>query len=243
MLDWGVLVSERLGALELDEGQREEIARELAGHLEDFYVERCSRGASKSEAMERTLAQVADWQVLTQKIRLAKRKEESMNDRTKGYWLPGLIGFTASMVWLMILQLTIPRLRIPWYPADSLAAPHVGLTQHSISSAGLQIYTLAAPYLLWLVAQPAFGALAAYLSRRGGGERGARLVAGVFPALMFLCALSFVALMAVFVERNQFVLNHPLYFATVVFPWVVFPAAALSLGVLPFVREPKAREI
>jgi hypothetical protein len=242
MLDWGALVSERLGALELDEGQREEIARELAGHLEDFYVERCSRGVSKSEAMERTLAQVADWQVLTQKIRLAKRKEESVNDRTKGYWLPGLIGFTASMVWLMILQLTVP-IRHPWYPTDYMIAAHPASAPRMESNAALQICFSAAPYFFWLLAQPVFGALGAYLSRRGGGERGARLVAGVFPALMFLCALSFVALMAFFVERNQFVLNHPLYFAMIVFPWVVFPAAALSLGVLPFLRGPKAQEI
>lgn len=240
MLDWEAVVSGRLGALELNEGQREEIVRELAGHLEDLYVEQCSRGVSKSEGVERTLDRVADWRVLTQRIRLAKRKEESMNDRTKGYWLPGLIGFTASMVWLMILQLTIAHLRIPWYPANSLAAPHVGLVQRSISSTGLQIYTLAAPYLFWLLTQPAFGALAAYLSRRGGGESRARLVAGVFPALILLCALGFVALTAMLAERNRFVLDHPLRFAMIVFPWVVVPGAALLLGVLPFLKTSKS---
>jgi hypothetical protein len=82
-----------------------------------------------------------------------------------------------------------------------------------------------------------YGALGAYLSRRGGGERRARLVAGVFPALMFLCSLSFVGVTAVFVEHNQFVLDHPLYFATMIFPWVIFPGLALALGVLPFLRE------
>ena len=101
----------------------------------------------------------------------------------------------------------------------------------------LQIYTLAVPYVVWLLTQPIFGALGAYLSRRGGGERHARLVAGVFPALMFLFALGIVGVIAVFVERNQFVLDHPLYFGMTVLPWVIFPGLALALGVLPFLRE------
>jgi len=58
-----------------------------------------------------------------------------------------------------------------------------------------------------------------------------------------LCALSFVFVIAVFLERNPFVLGHPLYFAVILLPWVVLPAAALALGVLPFLREPKAQRI
>src|SRR5271155_3980307 len=242
MRDWEPLVSERLGALEDDAAQREEIVRELAGHLEDFYLEKCAKGLSESSAMELTLAQVADWRGLTRKIRLAKREEESMNDRTKGYWLPGLVAFTASMMWLMILQLAIP-IRHSRYLTDHFIAAHAGSGPRLESNIGLQIYYLAAPYLLWLLAQPLFGALGAYLSRRGGGELRARMVAGIFPSLMFLCALSFVFVIAVFVERNPFVLGHPAYFAVILLPWVVLPAAALVLGVLPFLREPKAQRI
>jgi hypothetical protein len=44
------------------------------------------------------------------------------------------------------------------------------------------------------------------------------------------------------VERNPFVLAHPAYFAMILVPWVIFPAAALSLGVLPLLRDPKAHE-
>jgi hypothetical protein len=181
---------------------------------------------------------VADWEELAQKILWERREEGSMNERTRGYWLPGLVCFTASMVWMMILELSIP-IRLPWYWTDCLAPPHVGLahTLSGLSNAQVQIYTLAAPYVLWLLTQPIFGALGAYLSRRGGRERRARVVAGVFPALMFLFALGVVGVIAVFVERNQFVLNHPLYFGTMVFPWGIFPGLALALGVLPFLRE------
>lgn len=242
MLDWAGLVSERLGSLGGEAGQREEIVRELAGHLEDFYLEKCTRGLSRPAAMEQTLAQVADWRELTQKIRLAKREDSGMNDRTKGYWLPGLVTFTASMVWLMILQLTI-RIWSPWYPHDLLNTPSGGSYQHWMSITLLRIYPLGGPYLFWLLAQPAFGALGAHLSRRGGGEERARLVAGVFPSLMFLCALSFVFVVAVFVERNPYVLAHPASFALITIPFVVVPGVALAVGVLPFLREPKAREI
>ena len=238
MLDWEALVSERLGALEGDEKQREEIVRELAGHLEDSYLEKCAGGLPKSEAMEQALDEVADWRELTQKIRLAKREEESMNDRTKSYWLPGLVTFTASMVWLMILQLTTP-IWSHWYPMDLLNTPSGGSYQHWMSITALRIYTLAPPYLFWLFAQPAVGALGAYLSRRGGGEERARLVAGIFPSLMFLCALSFVFVVALFVERNPYVVAHPANFALIVVPWVVVPGVALSVGVLPFLRAPK----
>src|SRR5271155_960828 len=242
MPDWEALVAERLGGLEADAARREEVVRELAGHLEDYYLEKCSRGFSPAAAMKLALAQVADWRELTRKIRLAKREEESMNDRTKGYWLPGLVAFTASMMWLMILQLAIP-IRHSRYLTDHFIAAHAGSGPRLESNIGLQIYYLAAPYLLWLLAQPLFGALGAYLSRRGGGELRARMVAGIFPSLMFLCALSFVFVIAVFVERNPFVLGHPLYFAVILLPWVVFPAATLALGVLPFLRGPKAQGI
>jgi hypothetical protein len=238
MPDWEAHVSERLGALEVPEAQRAAIVRELAGHLEDFYLEKCAQGWPASAAWEQALAHVADWTKLTQKIRMAKREEGSMNYRTKSYWLPGLVTFTASMVLLMILQLTIP-IRHPWYPTDYMVAAHRGSFPRMASNTGAQIYFLAAPYLFWLLAQPALGALGAYLSRRGGGEKHARLVAGVFPSLLFLGALSIVFVIAVFVERNAFVLAHPAGFAMLAVPVVVIPGVALVLGVLPFLRESK----
>ena len=231
MPDWEALVSARLGPLDGDERQRAEIIGELAGHLEDAYVERCARGLAESAAVQETLAQVADWEELARRIRLAKREEGIMNERTKSYWLPGLVCFTASMVLLMVLQLSVPIQR-PWYPNGCLTPPQVGLTRSLCGLWDTQMhpYTLAVAYVLWLLAQPIFGALGAYLSRRAGGVRRARVVAGVFPALMFLFALGVVGGIAVFVERDQFVLDHPLYFGTLVFPWVIFPGLAMRPG-------------
>jgi hypothetical protein len=242
MPDWEALVWARLGPLDGDEQQRAEIIVELAGHLEDAFVEKCARGLAESAAVQETLAQVADWEELARRIRSAKREEGIMNARTKGYWLPGLVCFTASMVLLMVLQLSFP-IQLPLYPKSCLTPPEVGLT-HTVCGlwdTQMNLYTVAVPYMLWLLTQPIFGALGAYLSRRGGGERRARMVAGVFPALMFLFALGTVGVIAVFVERNRFVLEHPTYFATMVFPWVILPSFALVLGVLPFLRDGRRR--
>jgi hypothetical protein len=240
MPDWEALVSARLGPVDGDERQRAEIIGELAGHLEDVYLQIRTQGLAESAAVQETLAQVADWEELARRIRLAKREEGIMNERAKGYWLPGLVCFTASMVLLMALQLSFP-IQLPLYPKSCLTPPEVGLT-HSLCGlwdTQMNPYTVAVPYMLWLLAQPIFGALGAYLSRRGGGERRARMVAGVFPALMFLFALGAVGVIAVFGERNRFVLEHPIYFATMIFPWVILPSLALALGAVPFLRERK----
>ncbi len=55
MRDWKALVRERLGCLALTPAQREEIAVELAGHLEDLCEEWRAQGLCDSEAIERAL--------------------------------------------------------------------------------------------------------------------------------------------------------------------------------------------
>lgn len=140
-----------------------------------------------------------------------------MNERTKHFWLPGLATLTASMLWLMMLQhLNWNSERVPFHA-----------------------HPLLTPYLIWLFTQPLFGAAGAYLSRRAGGGRVTRLAAGIFPSLAMLGLLVFVALTALFVERNPFVWKHPGYFALIVFPWAVFPAIALLVGVVPFLKMTK----
>ncbi len=220
MPDWRALVTERLGVLDLHRVQRHEIIEELACHLEDFY--RCQRaqGFSESVATERALAEVADWQELAHKISVAQHEEENVNSRTKNFWLPGLVNLAASMVWLMILQLTIGHVRMQW----------------------VHNHVLIATYVAWLGAQPLCGALGAYMSRRAGGQRRSRLAAGLFPSIALLVVFFWIAVIALFVERNHFVLDHPLYFTMVAFPWVILPATALLVGALPFLKTPKIQE-
>src|ERR1700685_2760409 len=104
MPDWNGLVRERMESLGLSPAEKEDIVSELANHLEDCCEELRAQGHCKSEAIERSLEQVADWPSLSRKIRRAKRKAEMMNNRTKTFWIPGLVGLAASMGWILVLQ-------------------------------------------------------------------------------------------------------------------------------------------
>ncbi len=220
MRDWGALVHERLGRLELTPAQREEIVAELAGHLEDIYEERRAQGLGECQAIERALDEVADWRRLARKIHRAKREEENMNNRTKNLWLPGLVSLAAANGFLMILQ-------------------RAGLQPHIISLRSGFVLML---HLQWLVALPLFGALSTYLSRRAGGQRLARLVAGLFPSIILLGLFCLLMAGALIVDRQVRGTLTLIGFATGVGNWVLLPGAALLLGALPFLKAPKLRQ-
>ncbi|HEY4904092.1 MAG TPA: hypothetical protein VIH89_11510 [Candidatus Sulfotelmatobacter sp.] len=139
-----------------------------------------------------------------------------MNNRTKTLWLPGLAALTAASVLLMLLERIVmlqPRL---WWKDSGVLAIHAS----------------------WWILLPLCGAAGAYLSRRGGGQRLARLAAGLFPAIVMLCVFCFVLPVSVLIERNAFVMQHPLYFLLALINWTVVPGLALLLGTLPFLRTP-----
>src|SRR6476619_1966629 len=98
MPDWNRLISERMGLLALSGEVRDEVVAELAIHLEELYQASRARGANESQAIEIALSQTADWQKLGREISDAKNEPGGMNDRSKQFWLPGLVTLTASMV-------------------------------------------------------------------------------------------------------------------------------------------------
>jgi len=214
MPDWNRLICERMDTLTLSPGARQEVVAELAAHLEDLYQNCRASGVSESQAIDIALSQAADWQELAREISDAKGEEGGMNDRSRQFWLPSLVVLTASMVWLMLLQ------RINWNPESSSFHGSPPLM----------------PYLIWLITQPFLGAVAAYLSRRAKGSSRARIAAGLSPSIAMLGVLVFALLIGIFVERNPFILKHPGYVALGFLPWVVFPAIALLVGVIPFLK-------
>ena len=216
MPEWDVIVREKLKDLGLGVPQQEEIADELADHLEDIYEQFLEEGLCEPEALRLTIQEAADWRKLARNIRRARRKEDVMNNRTKTIWLPGLAALTAASVSLMLLERIVmlqPRL---WWKDSGVLAIHAS----------------------WWILLPLCGAAGAYLSRRGGGQRLARLAAGLFPAIVMLCVFCFVLPVSVLIERNAFVMQHPLYFLLALINWTVVPGLALLLGALPFLRTP-----
>ena len=220
MPDWKALVLARMENLGLSPAQEEEIVGELAAHLEDCYEEFRAQGVAEPEAIERSLAQVTDWSDLSREIQRAKRKENVMNHRTRTLWLPALINLAAAMVVLMIST-----------QIASLPRVIAGRSVIDTSTTGTD-YSFAA-YLPWLVFLPFCGAAGAYLSRRAGGQRIARLAAGLSPWIALLGLVSFLTLIGQIVP-----FQHQWFpFAAALLFLMLPPGIALFLGVLPFLRR------
>jgi hypothetical protein len=220
MRDWEVLVSERLGTLHLTPEQRDEVVAELACHLEEVYLEQRAQGRSESKAIATAINQMADWLELARKISLAKRGEESMINRAKSVWLPGIFTVTVSIGWLELLQRASFDSFKPWF-------------QTSLPML---------PFLLWVITLPLLGALGAFLSRFLAVESRSRLTAGLFPPIAMFGLLFLPEIWSAIFERNGLVIRHPLHFAFDVFLWSILPALALLLGAMPFLRTPKLQE-
>lgn len=145
-----------------------------------------------------------------------------MNQRTKTLWLPGLISLTAAMVFLLFSELVSlqPRFLAPGF---SVAVP-TGSTSANV---------IVVAYLPWLGLLPFCGAAGAFLSGRAGGQRPARLAAGLFPWIALFCLVAFLTLIGQIVP-----FQHEWFgFVTKLLLLSIPPAIALLLGVIPFLKE------
>jgi hypothetical protein len=214
--DWKKLVRERLDPYQ-DPAQPAEVVAELSAHLEETYEAARSQGLTEAAALELTLQEVADWHTLAADIRRAKSKEGSMNHRTKSLWLPALASlFTSSLFLLVLTEISLqPRL---------LARLNSGTGRWL--------------YAVWLIGQIAFGALGAFLSRRVGGSRIARIVAGTFPAIVMLASCVIVIPVSALMEHNNFIFHNPGRLWWGAFLWAVVPAITLLIGAAPFLQAP-----
>ena len=224
MPEWKALVRQRLGDLGLAVPQEDAVFAELASHLEEVYDEACAQGLCKSEAIERSLAQVTDWHSLSRNIQIAKHREGIMNHRTATLWLPGLTSLTAAMVFLMLFE--VISLQPRFLALGYFAAWHIG----SISANVLLVM-----YLPWLALLPFCGAIGALLSRRAGGERPICLAAGMFPWTVLFFLVTFLTVIGQIVPFQ----HEWIGFVTKLLLVSVPPGIALLLGVIPFLKEAK----
>jgi len=154
----------------------------------------------------------------------AASEASRLNVRTKSLWLPGFVSLTAASVLMFAEEFFLVH-DPSFYFTDTSLRP-----SHLIS--GLPRWF----YIVWLLVQLPCGALGAYLSRRSGGTRVARIVAGAFPALtmFFLCTL--LIPINAFFEHHSFAFSPSLLTFSVLI-WAALPAVALLLGAAPFLKE------
>jgi hypothetical protein len=191
------------------------VVKELAQHLEEGYDTARARGVAESAAVEVAMQDVEDWRVLSADIHRATSQEGLVNNRTRSLWLPSLANFTAASLFLLALT--------------QMSMQPQNLIRLTSGFAG----TL---YAAWLLSNVLCGALGAFLSRRAGGSITARIVAGMFPAIVLFGLWALVIPVSALVQNNAFVLRHPLYYAAGLFVWVVPPGMALLLGAAPFLK-------
>jgi len=227
--EWKSIVRSNLKDLDLSLREGEEIAAELAGHLEELYEQFLAKGLCESEACRLAVDETTDWQELAEGIERARRKEGVMNSRTKTLWLPGLVAFATASILLMALERLImlqPALLITLERAIPVR-PTLWWRD--------QVVVI---YLCWWILLPLCGAAGACMSRRAGGTRRACIAASLFPAIVVLCIFCFVLPVSFVVERNTVVMQHPLYFVLAMVNWTMVPGVALILGAMPFLRQP-----
>jgi hypothetical protein len=213
MPDWEALVERRLIGLKLEPEDRADVLPELAGHLEETCEELQKLGMKEAEAVEHALSEVEDWQDLRHRIQTARKKENSMTNRVKQFWLPSLLTLLLSMGLLMLIQIFGPD---PWMVARQ--------------SGWSMVAPVAVVYLPWLFSLPVIGVMGAYLSNRAGGSQRAVFSSIVFPVLPYLVFfLLALPVMAIFNDR----LAHNIMFGALfvgLFAWVLAPGAALLAG-------------
>jgi len=241
MPDWRGKVSRTLESSKFSAEERQEIARELGGYLEDLFSDAPSHGVDERTAMQRAISELHEDKRLGANLYRARRENAMhLNDRTRSLWLPGMTSLFASAALLAAAQAAAL-----WTYHAYAPVPHAqnypdlvhNLARHD--GAALMIY------FVWLYTLPFLGALGAHWSRRSGGNRLAQTATGLFPLLLFL---------AIFIEqwtgieRNTFApflgmdLLPPAHFffpflsflGNLFVSWLVIPGAALLLGVLPF---------
>jgi hypothetical protein len=139
-----------------------------------------------------------------------------MKDRARTLLLPGLTVFVASMSWMALLQRFNAPSRAPW--------AHSGLPLPS--------------YALWVLPQPIFGAIGAYLSRRAGGGAQSRVAASVFPSIVLFAIVCAVIALGIVIEHDPHILQQPLNILLTFLTWVLIPGIALLAGALPLCKTP-----
>ncbi|MGH9732148.1 MAG: hypothetical protein ACRD4A_10635 [Candidatus Acidiferrales bacterium] len=226
-LDWRKQASRKLADSKLSAAERDEVARELAGYLEDLCTDAPARGLDDPAAAQHAAAELHEDKHLGAHLYRA-RKENTVNDRTKQLWLPGLTMLLATIALLAFFEFAGFH---AYYGVLWLRGPV------SLGAA----YWRFSMYNAWLFPLPFLGAAGAYWSRRAGSGRGMQAVAGLSPLLVFLAAFAAMVHFSFALDGVPPARTLLPALAVAALRWVVIPGAALLSGVLPFLLSAESR--
>ena len=214
MRDWRAWVNAQLAERGVEAAQMSEVPAELADHLEDVYAQAIRAGCSDADAMAAVVAEVPDWERLTDEIRRSREGGLVMSHAMKTVAVPGL-GTIAATVASVVVHLQFVTAEV-W--ADPRPQVHIAGAAEAI------------------VVCVALGALGAMWSRYAGGDRRARLLAGLSPLALMLAVV--VPALAIDMVRDLTSPSGRVGLQGLKFAMILLgPASALTLGTLPFLRE------
>lgn len=218
MPDWKKLVRARLAEKKRATPPDEEVVQEIADFLEDSCEAQTEAGVSAERGLQAVVAEVKNWPRLARKIEEA-RGGTMVKQRTLTMWLPGLMSTTGAFLLLCASQKIGAQARF---------------VEVSPRMAGMI-------YIGWLFVLPAFGALAAWWSRRAGGSTANRLLAALFPIFSMIAIYLVIFTSATLTNHGLDVPNLFKSLASALILGVLTPAAALIIGAAPFLKSEPAR--
>lgn len=211
MHDWQEVVRRKLASAALSRRRREDLSAELANHLEDTYGELLACGVSEPEALAKCLEESDDVPKIAAAVTRSQFWEDAMNQRSRTLWLPGLVTLTLASVLLMLMErFAFSRARVYWVDGVNVEFG-----------------------LFWLLSLVPCGALGAYMSCRAGRTPWNSILASLFPSLTMLGVFCVVLPIAIFIERNTYVIHHLRPFGLALLAWTVVPGVPSLLGALP----------
>jgi len=214
MPDWTKFVQARLSQNRHGAQLEDEVVQELADYLEDAAEVRTPTAIPQQQGIDAIAAEVTNWPRLARQINTA-RGGTMVKQRTLTMWLPGVVSTTAAFLLLCASQ------KIGAQPRIVEVSPRMAMMI----------------YIGWLFLLPAFGAFAAWWSRRAGGSISNRLMAAVFPVFSMVAIYLVIFSSAMLTTHGLDVPNLFRSLASALVLGVFVPATALSLGALPYLKK------
>jgi len=208
MPDWSSVVCGHLNLAEFSPQEQKEIIAELASHLDDLCRQYLLQGLTGSEAVNRTLAEIAERHLLKD-IKRSKLDEGTVNHRTRQLWLPTLQTMAIAILLPPVLVRILFAFHIP---------PH---TLHFDSL--LLVFALLA------------GAVGARASRQAGGDCLFRMAPALFSALAYPFVIGCVFFARTLAPANFS--SGGTFLGPTLAHVVILPGLAMLLGAVPFLRR------